>query len=93
VELLRGEKVIELRPRGVHKGLVVERVLSVLDRPLPTVAAMGDDGTDDDTFRALPPEAITISVGFRPSLARYRVARPRGARALLSSVVGGQGAV
>jgi trehalose 6-phosphate synthase/phosphatase len=88
-ELLRGEKVIEIRPRGVNKGIVVERVLSQIDRPLPTIAAMGDDGTDDDTFRALPPEAITISVGFRPSLARYRVARPRAARALLSSVVGG----
>jgi trehalose 6-phosphate synthase/phosphatase len=88
VELLRGEKVIEVRPRGVTKGLVVERVLAAIERPLPTIAAMGDDGTDDDTFRALPPEAITIRVGFRPSVGRYRVARPRGARALLANVVG-----
>ncbi|MGA7121928.1 MAG: bifunctional alpha,alpha-trehalose-phosphate synthase (UDP-forming)/trehalose-phosphatase [Polyangiaceae bacterium] len=87
VELLRGERVIEIRPRGVHKGRVAERVLAALPRPLPTIAAMGDDVTDDDTFRALPPEAITISVGFRPSAARYRVARPRAARALLKSVV------
>jgi len=86
VELLRGERVIEIRPRGMHKGRVVERVLAALPRPLPTIAAMGDDVTDDDTFRALPPEAITISVGFRPSVARYRVARPRAARALLKSV-------
>jgi trehalose 6-phosphate synthase/phosphatase len=88
VDLLRGEKVIEIRPRGVHKGRVVERVLSVCERPAPTIAAMGDDGTDDDMFRALPPESITISVGFRPSTARYRVARPRGARALLATVAG-----
>jgi trehalose 6-phosphate synthase/phosphatase len=86
VELLRGDKVIEIRPRGVHKGRVVERVLAAVQRPLPTIAAMGDDVTDDDTFRALPAEAITISVGFRPSAARYRVARPRAARALLKGV-------
>jgi trehalose 6-phosphate synthase/phosphatase len=87
VEMLRGDRVIEIRPRGVHKGRAVERVLAATQRPLPTIAAMGDDVTDDDTFRALPPEAITISVGFRPSTARYRVARPRAARALLRSVM------
>jgi trehalose 6-phosphate synthase/phosphatase len=88
VELLGGEKVIEVRPRGVTKGRVVEQVLASVDRPLPTMAAMGDDATDDDMFRTLPPGAITISVGFRPSTARYRVARPRAARALLASVIG-----
>ncbi len=88
VELLGGEKVIEVRPRGVSKARVLERVLATSERPLTTVAAMGDDATDEDMFRALPPEAITVSVGFRPSTARYRVARPRAARALLASVVG-----
>jgi trehalose 6-phosphate synthase/phosphatase len=89
VELLRGEKVIEVRPRGVNKGRVVERMLGGSSRPLPTIVAMGDDGTDDDAFRVLPPEAITISVGFRLNAARYRVARPRAARELLESVVKG----
>jgi trehalose 6-phosphate synthase/phosphatase len=88
VELVGGDKVIEVRPRGVTKAHVLERVLATVERPLPTVAAMGDDATDDDMFRALPPEAISISVGFRPSMARYRVARPRAARALLASVAG-----
>jgi trehalose 6-phosphate synthase/phosphatase len=87
VELLRGEKVIEVRPQGVDKGLAVARVLATVGRPLPTIAAMGDDATDDDTFEALPPEAITISVGYRRSAARYRVARPQAARALLRSIV------
>jgi len=87
VELLRGEKVIEVRPRGVNKGRVVERLLAAAPRPLPTIVAMGDDTTDDDAFRALPPEAITMSVGFRLNAARYRVARPEAARQLLQSVV------
>jgi trehalose 6-phosphate synthase/phosphatase len=88
VGLLRGEKVIEVRPRDVNKGRVVERVLAATQPPLPTIAAIGDDETDEDAFRALPPESITMSVGFRPSAARYRVARPRAARALLESVLG-----
>jgi trehalose 6-phosphate synthase/phosphatase len=88
-ELLGGDRVVEVRPRGVSKALVVKRVLATLERPLPTIAALGDDATDDDTFRALPPEAITVRVGFRPSSGRYRVARPRAARALLAGIVRG----
>jgi trehalose 6-phosphate synthase/phosphatase len=88
-ERLRGEKVIEVRPRGVTKAAVVERVLP---RPepgtQPTVVAMGDDHTDEDLFQALPPEGIAIGVGFRPTVARYRVATPRAARALLEKLLG-----
>jgi trehalose 6-phosphate synthase/phosphatase len=87
VELLRGEKVIEIRPRGVTKARVVERVLSSFPPPAPTIAAMGDDRTDEDTFGALPPDALTIAVGFRPSVARYRVATPGAARALLTQIL------
>jgi len=88
VELLAGEKVIEVRPRGMTKARAVERVLAQVSLPLPTIAAMGDDVTDEDTFRALAPDAITISVGYRPSVARYRVATPGDARALLASAIG-----
>ncbi len=100
VELLRGEKVIEVRSAGVHKGAVVDRVLAAVegetargataDGASPVIAAMGDDATDEDLFRALPADAITISVGFRPSSARLRVARPRAARAFLTSVLEGR---
>jgi trehalose 6-phosphate synthase/phosphatase len=86
-ELLRGEKVIEVRPTGVSKARVVERVLSHLEPTLPTIAAMGDDRTDEDLFLALPPDAIAIAVGYRETVARYRVATPRAARELLERVV------
>jgi trehalose 6-phosphate synthase/phosphatase len=87
-DILRGEKVIEVRPRGVTKACVVERVLGQFEPPLPTVAAMGDDRTDEDCFLALPPDAIAIGVGYRQTVARYRVATPRAARAFLASVLG-----
>jgi trehalose 6-phosphate synthase/phosphatase len=88
VDILIGDKVIEVRPRDVHKGRTAHRILAGLGPPQPTILAMGDDETDDDLFAALPEEAITVSVGFRPSRARYRVARPRAARALLASILG-----
>ena len=87
LELLLGDHVIEVRLRGVSKATVVERVLRATEPPLPVVCAMGDDLTDDDMFRALPADAIAVSVGFHASGARYRVARPALARALLRSLV------
>jgi trehalose 6-phosphate synthase/phosphatase len=95
-ELLRGEKVLEVRPRGVTKAGVVERVLPRAERAesaaphatLPTVVAMGDDYTDEDLFQALPADGIAIGVGYRPTVARYRVATPRAARALLEKLLG-----
>ena len=86
-ELLRGDKVIEVRPRGVSKATVLDRVRAALELPRVTVAAMGDDWTDEECFRALPPEAIAIGVGYRATIAAYRVASPRGARALLAGIV------
>ena len=79
--------MIEVRPRGVSKARVVERVLATLDPPLPTIAAMGDDRTDEDLFLALPPDAIAIAVGYRETIARYRVATPQAARQLLERLV------
>jgi trehalose 6-phosphate synthase/phosphatase len=87
-ELLHGEKVIEIRPRGVNKGLVVKQLLARLEPPLPTIAAMGDDRTDEDLFAALPADALTIGVGFQMTGARYRVATPGAARALLAGILG-----
>jgi trehalose 6-phosphate synthase/phosphatase len=86
-ELLRGDKVIEVRPRVVTKARVAERVLGRQGEPPPTIVAMGDDGTDEDMFRVLPPVAFTISVGPRPSAARYRVATPGVVRDLLERLL------
>lgn len=87
VEVLRGDKVLEVRARGFDKGRVVSRLLRAQRPPLPLVLAIGDDTSDDDLFRALPAEAIAIAVGLRPSVARVRVDRPRAARAFLQRLV------
>ena len=81
VEVLKGEKVIEVRPYGTHKGIAVQRI--ILDQSADVVLAMGDDHTDDDMFAALPPGGIAVQVGAREGRARYRLADVAAARTFL----------
>ncbi|HEU4535680.1 MAG TPA: bifunctional alpha,alpha-trehalose-phosphate synthase (UDP-forming)/trehalose-phosphatase [Polyangiaceae bacterium] len=87
VELVEGIKVLLVRLRGVNKALVAAAALA--DRPAGTfVAAAGDGVTDDDMFRAAPPEALTIRVGGWPSAtAAYQVDSHAELRALLGELV------
>lgn len=86
VEVLHGEKVIEVRQLGVNKGHVVELAIGeASDDAL--VVAFGDDRTDEDMFEALPEGALAIHVGPRPSIAPYRLDSPAAARALLASLI------
>ena len=72
VEILSGNRVIEIRPYGVHKGRIVPPLTP--DRlAATTLVAIGDDRTDEDLFNALPPDAITIRVGPGTTKARFRL--------------------
>lgn len=86
VEVLPGDKVIELRPHGINKGKVVERVLPATP-PSHEVMAMGDDRTDEDLFAALPPTGIAIHVGGSASCAPIRLPDWRAARRLLTRLL------
>jgi len=90
LEVLEGHKVIEVRYRGMNKAAVARHI------DVPTggaVLAIGDDRTDDDLFGALPPEAITISVGARPSVARHRLPDHAAVRMLLRQIIEARGRV
>ncbi len=52
---------VEVRPVGRHKGQVVERVLEESGPDVP-VAYLGDDGTDEDAFRALRGRGLGVLV-------------------------------
>jgi trehalose 6-phosphate synthase/phosphatase len=90
VQILSGQKVVELRSHGIDKGIVADRVLRRM-RPDTLVAAFGDDATDEDLFRALPDPALTFHVGARPSLASHRLPDVAAVRGLLRRLlVGGE---
>lgn len=86
VEVLTGNKVVEVRPQGVHKGAVVPLILETVGRP-ETILAIGDDRTDEDLFAALPDGSITVHVGPGASRALYRLNDPHEVRALLTSLL------
>ena len=86
VEILAGNRVIEIRPYGVHKGRIVPP-LSPERLAATAIVAIGDDRTDEDLFGALPPEAITIKVGPGETKARFRVDGVAAARQILQWLV------
>lgn len=85
-EVLAGDCVIEMRRRGVHKGLVAERVRQ-WHGGVATMVAFGDDHTDEDLFRALPEGSVSVKVGVRDSVATYRVADHQSVRSLLADLL------
>ncbi|XXY48977.1 bifunctional alpha,alpha-trehalose-phosphate synthase (UDP-forming)/trehalose-phosphatase [Sorangium sp. So ce269] len=85
LELLGGAKVLEIRPRGVHKGRVVPLILDHVPARAEVIA-IGDDRTDEDIFAALPPSACTIHVGNSNSRAAYRLPDAGAVRSLLRSI-------
>jgi trehalose 6-phosphate synthase/phosphatase len=86
LEVLEGKKVIEVRMRGVGKGLVAQRIHAETD-PGVALVAIGDDRTDEELFRALPAEAITVRVGCSADGARFRIDDHRSVRRLLLSIL------
>jgi trehalose 6-phosphate synthase/phosphatase len=86
VEVLRGSMVLEFRPAGVHKGLIIPQALAAAP-PDARVVAIGDDRTDEDLFESLPEGAVGIHVGTGPSAAGLRLRDPEACRAFLAGLL------
>ena len=86
VGVLLGEKVVEFRPAGIHKGLIVTRLLKA-ERPGAMFVAVGDDATDEDMFAALPPDGVSVHVGPRPSRASVRLRDVAACRQFLMDIL------
>ncbi len=69
LQILQGDKVIEIKSNAVNKGRAARRWLE--RETFDFIMAIGDDQTDEDTFKEMPPEAFTIKVGSNLSAAKY----------------------
>lgn len=67
VEVVQGNSIVEVKPQGVSKGAVVDRLLIELSKRLDErgescspdfVLCIGDDRSDEDMFRAV--EHVTV---------------------------------
>ncbi|XP_020673748.1 probable alpha,alpha-trehalose-phosphate synthase [UDP-forming] 9 [Dendrobium catenatum] len=87
VVVKRGNLIVEVKPQGVGKGLVVEKLLKTLindGKPPDFLMCIGDDRSDEDMFESIistassslfpvVPEVFACTVGQKPSKAKYFV--------------------
>ncbi|KAG9140478.1 hypothetical protein Leryth_016211 [Lithospermum erythrorhizon] len=81
----RGQHIVEVKPQGVTKGSVAQKVLSTLMESGSSpdfVMCIGDDRSDEDMFESISsiasspslpsaPEIFACTVGQKPSKAKY----------------------
>jgi trehalose 6-phosphate synthase/phosphatase len=87
LQVLPGNKVVEIKPAGVNKGKAVQHWLADA-ADWDYILAIGDDWTDEDIFAVLPDKAWSIRVGFIPfTRAQYLLESSGEVRKLLSSLL------
>jgi trehalose-6-phosphatase len=86
LEVLDGNKVIEVRLRGIGKALAAQTVDATAAGM--TIIAIGDDRTDEELFRALPSSSVTIAVGPRARHAKYSLDDHHAVRRALRTLLG-----
>ena len=85
LQVLEGNKVVEIKNAGVNKGKAAIRWINEKDWDF--VLAIGDDHTDEDTFKVLPEHGIAIKVGLDQSVAKYNILGVDEVRSLLSDMI------
>lgn len=85
LEILEGNKVIEVKNSGINKGMAALKKLSGIDHDF--ILAIGDDWTDEYLFKELPSHAVTIKVGIGETSARYHVDSSPSVRRFLSKFI------
>jgi trehalose 6-phosphate synthase/phosphatase len=85
LQLLPGNKVLEIKNVEINKG---KAALSMLqNNDFDFIMALGDDHTDEDIFKALPQNALTVKVGNNVSAARFYLINYKEARGLLKALI------
>ena len=85
LQILEGNKVIEIKSANINKGNAAREWLK--QYPASFILTIGDDHTDEDTFKAMPEEAITIKVGAGISSATYYLKNPAEVRLFLKRLI------
>lgn len=69
LQVIDGNKVIEIRMAGIDKGVAARRIIERTESDF--ILVVGDDKTDEDMFKAMAGQATTIKVGSGHSAAQY----------------------
>jgi trehalose 6-phosphate synthase/phosphatase len=84
LEIMEGNKVVEVKTGGINKGVAANRLLVSMKADF--IMAIGDDWTDEFLFRELPEGSITIKVGLKHTSANYKLETVDAVRAFLKSM-------
>lgn len=71
LQVIDGNKVLEVRTVGIDKGVTANSILATVEPDF--ILCLGDDATDEDMFRALRDRAYTIKVGRGSTAAQYTI--------------------
>jgi trehalose 6-phosphate synthase/phosphatase len=81
LEILEGNKVLEIRKAGMDKGRSAVKFLAADNWDF--ILAAGDDRTDEDVFAVMPDSAHTLKIGLGPTRAKYSLESTTEMRNLL----------
>ncbi|WP_373495539.1 bifunctional alpha,alpha-trehalose-phosphate synthase (UDP-forming)/trehalose-phosphatase [Aquiflexum sp.] len=85
LQVLEGNMVLEIKRPDINKGRAA--VAMMKGNEYDFVLAIGDDWTDEDTFKAMPKNAYTIRVGYAYTQANYNIKSFRQVRDLLKKLI------
>jgi trehalose 6-phosphate synthase/phosphatase len=84
LQVIDGNKVLEVRLTGMDKGMTA---LKVINKLAPDFAlCVGDDTTDEDMFVALEAKAYTIKIGNGTTAATFNIASQKDVLPVLQEV-------
>lgn len=81
LEIMEGNKVIEIKSRGVNKGQAALQFMQ--GNQYDFVAGIGDDWTDEYLFNVIPADGVSIKIGAGKTGAKYHLADYTEVRQLL----------
>lgn len=84
LQILSGNKVVEIKNMEINKGKA--SLGQIHKKDYDFILAIGDDHTDEDIFKSLPENAVTIKVGSQMSSAKYFLPDPESVRKLLRNL-------
>lgn len=69
LQVLDGNKVIEIKPSNINKGIIASQLIK--EDQYDFIIAIGDDKTDEDMFRVIPKNGYSIKIGEDSTIAQY----------------------
>ena len=86
LDVLEGDMIVEIKNSEINKGKAAQKLMKIYPEA-DFLLALGDDFTDEDTFKAMPEKAYTIKVGTSASEAKFSVNSYKEVRKLFNNII------